>query len=197
MMEQIRSFIAIELPPEIKFALKNIQHPLKSKYPAFAKWVNPDSIHLTLKFLGNVDIALIDAILQRTQEASRNTPPFILNINELGAFPNLRRVQVIWVGIGGEVAKLQGLQQAIESNLVPLGFPSENRPFVPHLTLARVQESAGADERQALGEAITRINIEFNLVIKVKSINLMRSQLTRSGAIYNCVNSIELKTSCQ
>jgi 2'-5' RNA ligase len=196
-MLQIRLFIAIELPEAIRTALKNAQDSLKTNYPSCAKWVNPASIHLTLKFLGNVDKTRLDAIIQRTQETSCTFTPFFLEIRELGAFPDLRRVQVIWAGIGGELDKLQLLQNALESNLVPLGFPAENRPFVPHLTLARIYESVKPPDRKALGEAISRINIQSNLIINTKSINLMRSQLTPSGAVYDCMHSFELKTSCQ
>jgi len=127
------------------------------------------------------------------EEAAQEISPFQLKVKNLGVFPNLRRVQVVWVGINGEVDKLSQLQQRIELNLVPLGFASESRPFVPHLTLARLRERASPDERQKFGQLITDTKLEAVYTIKVDSINLMRSQLTREGAIYSQISSVELK----
>ena len=139
-MEQIRSFIAIELPEEVKTGLKQVQDRLKSPDPSSAKWVDPQSIHLTLKFLGNVDADKIDSITQAIQDAASTVTSFDLKINGLGCFPNPRRVQTIWIGLTGDIDKLQALQRNIESYVSPLGFPTEKRPFTPHLTLARVRE---------------------------------------------------------
>ncbi len=195
-MEQIRLFIAIELPEEVKKGLKQVQDELKSADPSRAKWVDPGSIHLTLKFLGSVDIDKVDAIALAIQEAAKPFAPFELQISGLGCFPNMRRVQIVWVGLSGELEKLQSLQKNIESFVSPLGFPTEKRPFTPHLTLARVREYATPEQRQILGEAIIKTKIESNLIIKVASISLMRSQLTPSGAIYTKLHSVKLKSPC-
>jgi 2'-5' RNA ligase len=96
------------------------------------------------------------------------------------------------VGLNGDLEAVQQLQMNIETHLAPLGFPAENRPFTPHLTLARVREYVGFPERQALGELVSHTQLESDLTIHVKAVNLMRSQLTRSGAIYSCLKSIEL-----
>jgi 2'-5' RNA ligase len=105
----------------------------------------------------------------------------------------LRRVQVAWVGVSGEVNKLVRLQQRIEANLARLGFARESRPFVPHLTLARVRNQASSEERQKFGEVIANASLETNYIIKVNMISLMKSQLTRDGAIYSRINSVGLK----
>jgi len=196
-MEQIRSFIAIELPEEIKVGLAELQARLKSGMQPAVKWADPYSIHLTLKFLGNIAVDKIAAITKAMEEAAQEISPFQLEVKNLGVFPNLRRVQVVWVGINGEVDKLSQLQQRIELNLVPLGFAPESRPFVPHLTLARLRERASPDERQKFGQLIGGTKLEAVYTIKVDSINLMRSQLTREGAIYSQISSVELKSPCQ
>ncbi|GAF75032.1 unnamed protein product, partial [marine sediment metagenome] len=134
-MEEVRSFIAIELPDELKQELTQLEDRLKLSNQPGVRWVNPYSIHLTLKFLGNIAIDRIDAITRSMEEASRGIAPFHLEVRELGVFPNLKRVQVAWVGVKGEVDTIQRLQQRIESGLVPLGFASESRKFTPHLTL--------------------------------------------------------------
>lgn len=128
-MEQIRSFIAIELPEEVKTGLKQVQDRLKSADPSCAKWVDPVGIHLTLKFLGNVDVDKIDAITQAIQDASITVAPFDLKIDRLGCFPNLRRVQIVWVGLNGDVDKLQVFVNNIESHVAPLGFPTETSVY--------------------------------------------------------------------
>ncbi len=193
-MEQIRSFIAIELPEEVRTGLKQMQDLLKSFDSASAKWVDPQSIHLTLKFLGNVDGAKISTIVQAVRDAAIGATPFEMRIDGLGCFPSPKRVQVVWVGLIGELEKLQALQKNIELHVAPLGFPTEKRPFAPHLTLARVRESVTPVQRQTLGSRIVETQVGLNLSIKVSGVSLMRSRLTPAGAIYSRLGSVELKT---
>jgi len=192
-MEQIRSFIAIELPDNEKKALNRMQSLLKSGGQFPVKWVDPFSVHLTLKFLGNINPDNIEQITGAIEEAARGIPPLLLEINGLGVFPNPRRVQVIWVGISGEVERLSQLQRRIESNVSPLGFPTESRQFKPHLTLCRVRERAAPGERESLGRHISAIKSAETYSFKVDSVHLMRSQLTSEGAVYSRIGSVRLK----
>ncbi len=194
-MEQIRSFIAIELPEEVKAGLAELQARLKSGMQPPVKWVDPHVIHLTLKFLGNIAVDKIAAITRAMEEAAQETPPFQLKVKDTGVFPNLRRVQVVWVGINGEMDKLSQLQHRIELNLVPLGFAPESRPFAPHLTLARLRDRASPDERQKFGQLIADTEFDAVYTVKVDSINLIKSQLTREGAIYHKICSVKLNKS--
>ena len=191
-MEQVRSFIAIELPDELKLGLTQLQAQLKLGKQPWVKWVDPHSIHLTLKFLGNVALDKISEIIRLMGVAAQGIPPFHLKVSDLGVFPSLRRVQVAWVGISGEVDKLAQLQQRIESNLAQLGFAPESRPFTPHLTLARLRDRASPDERQRFGQLIAGTKFEASYTIDVDTISLMRSQLTREGAIYSRISSVRL-----
>jgi len=191
-MEQVRSFIAIELPDELKLGLAQLEAQLKMSKPPWVKWVNPYSIHLTLKFLGSIAVDRISEITKAMEEAIQGIPPFRLEVKDLGVFPNLRRVQVVWVGISGEVDKLSQLQQHLESNLARLGFAPETRPFTPHLTLARLRSQASSDERRSFGQLIAITRFEAIYTIKVDAISLMRSQLTREGAIYSRISSVGL-----
>jgi len=188
-MEKIRSFIAIELPPEIKLELARLQDRLKEDGQPRIKWVNPQGIHLTLKFLGSIDPATISSITKAMTDAAANTPPFTLELRQPGAFPGLERVQVVWVGLGGELEVLKNMQQNLESRLAELGFPPEKRAFKPHLTLARLGEEATAQQRRRLGELIAGTGFETSQKIKADGINLMRSQLIRTGAIYSRIGS--------
>jgi len=192
-MEQIRSFIAIELPDELKLGLIELEAQLKAAKQPWVKWVDPYSIHLTLKFLGNIPVNRTGEITRAIEVAAQGISPFHLEVKDLGVFPNLKRVQVVWVGMSGEVDKLAQLQQRIESNLASLGFAPESRPFTPHLTLARLRDRASPEERQKFGQLIANTKFEATYTFKVAAISLMRSQLTREGAIYSQISSVELR----
>jgi len=192
-MEQVRCFIAISLPDRVKAGLKQLQAQLKSGGQTSIKWVDPYSVHLTLKFLGSVDGDKLSPITAAMAEAVQGVSPFSLKVEGLGAFPNLRRVQVVWVGVSGEEDKLAHLQQRLESNLAGLGFIPENRRFTPHLTLARVRDQVSAEEREGLGQLIAGTKFEATRSFPVEAVSLMRSQLTREGAIYSQISAAELK----
>ncbi len=190
-MEQIRSFIAIELTDELRRRLGQLEANLEAGGRYRAKWVKPESIHLTLKFLGDVAADRIAGIGEAISEAARGIPPFSLEVAKLGAFPNLDRVQVVWVGIGGELDKLGRLQERLESNLEPLGFAPEKRVFRPHLTIARLHNGASGEERREFGRHIAAAGFD-PVALPVKAVNLMKSQLTRAGALYSRLHSAEL-----
>ena len=191
-IEQIRSFIAIELPDELKRRLGELEARLQPGTQSWTKWVDPNSIHLTLKFLGNIGANRTSEITGAIEEAAQEMPPFRLEVRGLGAFPNLNRVQVVWVGIGGEVDKLSHLQHRIDSSMERLGFTPESRSFTPHFTLARVRDQASLDERQRLGQLIASTDYAIPYILDVNSVSLMRSQLTRAGATYTRIGSVKL-----
>jgi len=190
--EQIRSFIAIELPEEAKEGLARLRKELDRDEHKFVKWVDPGGIHLTLKFLGNIPSKRITEITEAIKEAAQGISPFHLEISGLGAFPSLRQARVLWVGIGGEVDELSRLQQNIDSALAALGFAKEERSFVPHLTLARIRQGASPPERRSFGELVGSTIFEDKYHVEVEAINLMRSQLTPAGAIYTCLSAVGL-----
>lgn len=191
-MEPVRAFIAIELPDPVRAALARLQDGLKATRTTSVKWVDPKGIHLTIKFLGNVDAGEIPELSRVLREAVRGTVPFRLKLENTGAFPNIRAPRVIWVGVGGEAEHLFTLHKKVEQALKPLGFAPENRAFSPHLTLGRVREGAQPNELRRLGEGIAASKTEGEIFFSVDSLNLMRSQLTREGAIYSCLASFKL-----
>jgi len=192
-MEQIRSFIAVELPEELKRDLTAIKLQLQSVSRAPVKWVDLQGIHLTLKFLGNIDASITGKVTETIEEAVQGVHPFHLGAGGLGVFPSMKRVQVVWVGLSGEVDRLSQLQQRIESGLAPLGFARERRPFTPHLTLARIRDRATQNERQELGKLVAGTSFETSCHIKVDTVHLMKSQLTREGPIHSRISSVKLK----
>lgn len=194
-MEPLRCFVAIEIPPPIKSLLAQLQQGLRAEGGGKVKWVEVGGIHLTLKFLGNVVSEKVPAIIHALSSVGQSATPFSLALGEMGVFPNPRRTQVIWVGLKGDLGSLQELAQGVERALSPLGFPAENRPFTPHLTLGRVREDASPGERTRLGEKAMATRTAPAPPFEVSRFNLMRSQLTPQGAIYTPLASIPLGAS--
>jgi 2'-5' RNA ligase len=191
-MEQIRSFVAIELPEELKLELAKLQSQLKTASRASVKWVDTRGIHLTLKFLGNVEAKQIPAIVEAIAKASQGIAPFHLEAAGTGVFPGQRQPRVVWVGLRGDVPVLLRLQEHLEAALVPLGFASEARSFTPHITLGRVRPEGLAIDKQNLAQAVTSTQFEATTPLEAKAVVLIKSQLTPSGAIYTRLDEVKL-----
>jgi 2'-5' RNA ligase len=184
----IRSFIAIELPDEIRQVLAQVQKELKRDVIGI-RWVDSGSIHLTLKFLGPILPEQVVAIAAAVGAIVHGEPPLALNVSGLGAFPNARRPRVIWVGIVGEVERLGRLQARLEETLEPLGFPREQRSFRPHLTLGRVKDPRRPpDLTRALAETTVPASNPFD----VHEILVYKSDLRPTGAIYTKLQHLPL-----
>ena len=184
-MELIRAFIAIELPDPVKASISRIQTGVRRDEHTSVKWVNPESVHLTLKFLGNIDPELIPDIGRAMSQAAAGLGPIRLEISKVGAFPNLRAPRVVWVGLEGDISTLRLLHRQVEERLAGLGFPPEGRAFSPHLTLGRARQGAGRTEQQRLAQAINLMELDERAAFETGSVSLMRSTLTRAGAIYS------------
>jgi RNA 2',3'-cyclic 3'-phosphodiesterase len=180
----LRVFIAIELPEEIKSELVKLIESLKKPRFSFVRWVNPHSIHLTLKFLGNVNPGKVTEISNVIESAANKFRKFQVEISGLGFFPNPRRPRVFWIGVGGDMASLIGLQKDIDSGTEKLGFPGEKRQFSPHLTLARINEGCTPGDLSDFVGNVEQHNFSRSLHIDAGSVSLMRSELLRTGARY-------------
>ncbi|AKG52718.1 2'-5' RNA ligase [Dehalogenimonas sp. WBC-2] len=189
----IRAFIAVELPQTVKDELGVLQKRLAAAPMGGIKWVAPEGTHLTLKFLGPVAPQRLDEVKTAMTAAVKDIGRFELGVAGLGGFPNLRRLSVVWCGLTGDLGRLRQLQQAIEEQISPLGFPSENRAFSPHLTLARLREDVAAEARQALAEKLREIKFESQYNIRVDAVSLMQSRLLPAGAVYSRVGEFPLK----
>ena len=187
----IRSFIAIDFPEETRKALEDIQKELK-QCGAGVRWVKPGSIHLTLKFLGNIQAAQVEDIALAVAQEVRDQPPITLGAAGLGAFPSRRKPRVIWIGMDGEVQRLTRIQAWVENALEPLGFVREKRPFQPHLTIGRVKDRR---KLQALIDAMAELKIPEFDSFDVTEIILYKSDLRPTGAIYTKLHRIPLAAS--
>jgi 2'-5' RNA ligase len=187
----IRSFIAIDLPEATRHGLAAVQEQLKQS-GAGVRWVKPGSIHLTLKFLGNIHPAQVEDIALAVAQEVRDQPPITLGAAGLGAFPSRRKPRVIWIGMEGEVQRLNGIQARVENALEPLGFVREKRPFQPHLTIGRVKDRR---KLQALIDAMATLDMEPFNSFDADEIILYKSDLRPTGAIYTKLHRMPLAAS--
>lgn len=193
MAEMWRLFIAVELPEGARRAISAVQNDLKKRLPEGAlRWVRPEGIHLTLQFLGDVERGRVDELNDALVRAAADRRRIALAIDGLGCFPNPRRPRVLWLGVGGEVAKLRLLQQAVEAETKTLGFQPEGRDFSPHLTLARVQRNASRADVGKIGAAVEWGGVDRVADFAADGVSLMRSQLRPSGAEYTQVAHVAL-----
>jgi RNA 2',3'-cyclic 3'-phosphodiesterase len=184
----IRSFLAIELPKPILRKIEEVQGDLRSTR-ADVRWVNPEKIHLTLKFFGNIEESRIEPIFKSIEEPIRNTLPFSLEVRGVGAFPHLRNPRVIWMGLVDGREVLVSFQKQIETQLEKIGFQPEDRPFHPHLTLGRMKSSRGKEE--LVGRMERNKEEEFG-DFQVERVILFKSDLKPSGPIYTLLKEIKL-----
>ena len=182
-------FIALNLPKAERDRIFEAAEPLRtSGFPV--RWLEPDSYHLTLKFLGNVRPELVPAVERVVDRVSEATGAFPLTVSGFGAFPTIRRPGVLWIGVEPSPA-LRCLKQDLEWGLANHGFERETRAFHPHITLGRAEESEGAGAFRGLDELSAKL--EYRGEVSVGTVDLMRSQLSRSGAQYALVRGSPLK----
>jgi len=189
MAELIRSFIAVPAPPEVAEKLRAAQERLRSA-PADVKWVSPDGFHITLKFLGGVERERLDAVWRDVSDSLTDCRAFAMQFRGVGAFPSPTRARVIWAGVVAGAAELAALAERVEQACAEHGFEREKRPFQAHLTLGRVRNPAATPE---LAVAVRELGEADFGGARVDRVLLMRSELTRQGAIYHELEQRELK----
>lgn len=180
-MDTLRTFIAIELPQAVTHRAGQLIDKLNVT-SAKVKWVAPHNMHLTLQFLGDVDVRKIPDVCQAVQTAVEPLEPFELQCLGAGAFPNAHRPRTVWLGAGGGEERAVQLHDEIEAGLAKLGFRSERRRFTPHLTIGRVRHSASGIRE--LGELIEK-NAQFDAgTFRVDEVLVISSRLERTGPVY-------------
>lgn len=176
----IRTFIAIDLDPTIRRAIEQIQDFLK-KLDCHVKWVKPENIHLTLKFLGEVKLKKIDAIKQTMENILKNTESIDTELTQLGAFPSANHPRVLWAGLKDDERRIVRLAASLEEGLGKIGFKKEQRPFSPHITIGRMRSPRNLI---LLSKAISDYPLPAGLTQTIQSVTLYKSTLTPQGPIY-------------
>jgi 2'-5' RNA ligase len=188
----IRTFIAIDFPAEIITKIARITAYLRTQTPVNAlNWVAPENMHLTLNFLGDVREDHILAIEQCLQEAVRGQSSFNITIEGLGMYPNAKQPRVVWLGIK-DAGALKHIQQALTKALKVIDIEQENRPFLPHLTLARIRRNSSPDLTRQVGETLSQFKVDSLGSFPVQSVHLFKSELTPKGTIYTSLFSTPL-----
>jgi 2'-5' RNA ligase len=193
-MEQIRSFVAIELEEELTEELAQIQESLRRRGIAEqVRWVKPEGIHLTLKFLGNVPADGIEEIGLAVTRGSEGVEPFAISLDGVGCFPTASRPNVVWVGVREDTGTLARLQTAVEDRLSVLGYAPERRKYTPHLTLGRVSRHMGARDRRRIGDVVQTHDAGTLGRMQVREVSLIRSDLSPEGARYTRLVAVQLQ----
>jgi len=191
-METYRTFIAIDLPLEIRQNLAKVISSCRTLAPTGIKWVQASQVHITLIFLGDTNPKDIPALREILNRLIVKHPPFPLLLAGMGAFPSPARPRVLWVGLKAPET-LRQLQHDLDEEIRTLGYALEDRPFSPHLTLGRVSPHAGPAELKQIQSIFANHPAVSIGDMMVGSISLIRSQLQSTGPIYSTLHKIELK----
>jgi RNA 2',3'-cyclic 3'-phosphodiesterase len=193
----LRTFVALELPDEVRAAISETIGRLRAELKerdGQVRWVDPGATHLTLKFLGPTAEEAVDGVgeAMRRALAEHANGPLRLTTSHVGFFPGPRVPRVVWLGLDGELERLGALRDALEESIAPLGWPTEARPFAPHLTLGRLRPQASPAERAGVGRVLGQVWAPEPLAFQVDQVSLMLSELGPAGARYTRLVGVPL-----
>jgi RNA 2',3'-cyclic 3'-phosphodiesterase len=184
-VESLRVFCAVELPSEVRAAAAAHAARLRRDFPdARASWVRPQGLHVTLKFIGELEPARLESLTRAAAAAAWKLGPFELSIEGAGTFPPKGVARVLWLGVRDASGQLARLQGRLETASHAAGFPHEAKRFNPHLTVARLRQAKGADE---LSEAHRR-SAFGPYTFSVSELVVMRSELGPGGSRYTALS---------
>ncbi len=189
----LRSFIAVEIPPEVQNAISKSLAPLQKALPKpLIRWVAPNNVHLTLKFLGDVSPVNLEQLAEAIRAEAGTHPAFSMSVGGIGAFPNSRRARVIWIGLDAP-ASLAALQRGVEAASATLGYAAEDRAFSPHLTVGRVGQHVSVAEMHQIHTALEATKIGSLGQVQVSSVHIFKSDLRPGGSIYTPLYVLPMK----
>ncbi len=187
---EVRSFLAFELPEEIKGIISRVSGEMK-KSPLNARWVKPGNIHLTVIFIGNILTDMLDDMGNHVSDVCSNYGPFKISVNGTGVFSNRQNPRVLWVGLDGEIDRMADFKNILQKRLKPFGIKEEKRRFNPHLTLGRFRKGAKSDAH--LDDLLLKYKSLTSKACMLRELVLFKSDLKPSGAVYTKLNSWPLK----
>ena len=190
--DTIRTFVAVELSDSIKAHIAADIAQLRQEQIDNMRLVRPEGVHLTLKFLGDIDASRASTVADAMTQSAARHAPFNLALGQPGVFPNTNRARVLWIGVEGDLQPLRLLQSDIEEALIAAGFPPEKQRFNPHLTIGRMHHRASREDRRRATDALAALTLPEDRTIAVNAISLMKSTLLPGGAIYDQIVHTEL-----
>lgn len=191
MSDLIRAFVAVMLPEPLTGFVSGVQQTLKSSGLRIA-WVPAGNVHLTLKFLGDIEPVETDLIADAMAECAQQFDSLVFSARGLGVFPDLRRPRVVWLGITGDVPRLIAFQKDLDTRLTAIGkgrFKPEERLFKGHLTIGRIKARLDSG---ILVKSLREAGMVQSPAFTVNTIHLMQSRLTQAGAIYTPLRCVEI-----
>jgi 2'-5' RNA ligase len=178
---EMRSFLAFELPADIKNTVDRVAGEVR-RSGLNVRWVKAENIHLTVVFLGNVNVQEVEAVGKAAEEICGQYGPFDISLGGMGCFPNSRRPRVLWLGVEGDLERLSSFRDALQKNLEPFGVKAEKRPFSPHLTLGRFKKQGKSGAR--LHDMLSAYKDLTTAVCSLNELILFKSDLNPGGAVY-------------
>jgi 2'-5' RNA ligase len=189
-MSSIRTFVAVDVADSVRQRAAQLIDLLGAGGAAHVKWVAPQNMHLTLKFLGDVPQAEVNAVCQAVAGAVDGAAPFVMRVQGVGAFPHIGRPSTIWIGVDEGARQVGDLQQVVEKALKPLGFPRERRAFHPHLTLGRIRR--GGTEARGLSDGLRQQQGFDAGETKIDQVTVYASYLDKTGPTYQAMSRVPL-----
>ncbi len=186
----VRVFVSVGLSAEAREQLADAVERIRREAPEGVQWANPNGMHLTLKFLGSIPPAGVGPLLECLEPVASQAGPFPLQLAGLGMFPNRRKPRVLWAGVGGDLGALTRLQQASEGAITALGYPPEQRPFRPHITLGRPRGSISGAQLSRIGSVVSGLAPPASVSWLAGALDVMQSELRPSGARYTILGSL-------
>ncbi len=188
----MRLFVALPIPEPVKQAALRWQEELRQIAPGTGiRWATADQLHLTLKFLGEVEAVRVEPLLAATRAACQGHGPFNLEAGRAGFFPNERNPRVLWAGLRCESGALQSLQGSVEARLAEFAEKQEDRPFSPHLTLARIKRVSPTETRALTGKVGSLRDRSLG-EWRANYVRVMQSELHPAGSRHTCLAEVEL-----
>ena len=178
----VRGFVAVAVEPA-RESLVELARELAAEAPE-VRWIAPEQLHLTLKFLGNIETSRIGYVAAAVRAAVASRRAFEVEIAGVGGFPDARRPSVVWAGVRSGTRELAALAGAVARAVEPLGFPLDERAYKAHVTLARIRERLAAPAERALAAALEKRAARPVARLRVGSVELMESRLSPSGPTY-------------
>jgi 2'-5' RNA ligase len=192
-VQRIRAFIAVEVSADVRSQARKLIQELSEVSPG-VNWVDPQQMHVTLNFLGDVGMLDLPPLCKMMENVVAELPPFDVQFEGAGAFPNVERPRTIWLGVGEGADEFRELQRALQAGLDELGYRGESRQFRPHLTLGRVKGN-DLDGSAELAERLAQHADYYGGASDVTDVTLFSSTLNRSGPTYNTISEASLRGS--